>query len=440
MRPRTLDEVVGQERAIGPGTPLRRLIEQDKLPSVILWGPPGSGKTSLARVLAGTTGAAFESLSAVLSGVKDAREVVERAKRRRQEGRPTLLFVDEVHRFNKAQQDAFLPHVEAGLITLVGATTENPSFSIIGPLLSRCRVVVLEPLSEDALAVLLDRALADEERGLGGRGVSIDEEGRATLIRAAGGDARAMLNVLEAAASVVFDGAVLTGPEIAAAAGRRLLVHDREGDKHYDLASALQKSIRSSDVQAGLYWAVRLLEAGEEPRYVMRRLVVVASEDVGLAAPWVLPIVIAAKEAVEYLGMPEGRYAIVQAVVVLASAPKSNACKAAYAAVAEEIDRSGALPVPLHLRNAPTPLMKQLGYGRGYQYVHDFPGGVVDQEHLPPELLGSVWFRGPVPPFSGTTSAPPGSVPASGTVPVASSEEEDHGSRSVSRPFPEQSP
>jgi putative ATPase len=328
----------------------------------------------------------------VLSGVKDVRDVVERARERRREGRGTLLFVDEIHRFNKAQQDAFLPHVEAGTITLVGATTENPSFCVNAPLLSRCRVVVLEALGEAALGSLLDRALADVERGLGARRLSLDADARAGLVALAGGDARTMLNVLESAAGAAHDGAALSTSDVAAAAGRRNLLHDKSGESHFNLASALQKSIRSSDVQAGCYWAVRLVEAGEDPRFVMRRLLVIASEDVGLAAPAVLPIVVAASDAVERLGMPECRYAILEAVVVLASAPKSNSAARAWSALAEEVEKSGALPVPLHLRNAPTALMKDLGYGKGYQYAHDRPGGVVDHEHLPPELADRAWY------------------------------------------------
>jgi putative ATPase len=392
MRPRSLDEIVGQDKSIGAGTALRRLIDDDRLPSLILWGPPGSGKTSLARVLAGTSGAAFESLSAVLSGVKDVREVVERARERRREGRGTLLFVDEIHRFNKAQQDAFLPHVEQGMVTLVGATTENPSFAVNGPLLSRCRVVVLEPLDDAALSTVIDRTLADAERGLGARRLSVDDDARAALVGLAGGDARTMLNLLESAAGTVDDGATIVRDDVAAAAGRRSLLHDKAGESHYNLASALQKSIRSSDVQAGLYWAMRLLEGGEDPRFVMRRLFVIASEDVGLAAPSVLPIVAAASQAVETLGMPECRYAIVQAVVVLAAAPKSNSTKRAMLALSEEIEKTGPLPVPLHIRNAPTGLMKDLGYGKGYQYAHDFEGGLVAHEHLPAELVDREWY------------------------------------------------
>jgi putative ATPase len=392
MRPKALDEIVGQDKAVGPGTALRRLIDDDRLPSLLLWGPPGSGKTSLARVLAGTSGAAYESLSAVLSGVKDVRDVVERARERRREGRGTLLFVDEIHRFNKAQQDAFLPHVEAGTITLVGATTENPSFCVNAPLLSRCRVVVLEALGEAALGTLLDRALTDAERGLGARKLSLDADARAGLVAVAGGDARTMLNILESAAGAAEEGATLSKSDVAAAAGRRNLLHDKSGESHFNLASALQKSIRSSDVQAGCYWAVRLVEAGEDPRFVMRRLLVIASEDVGLAAPAVLPIVVAASDAVERLGMPECRYAILEAVVVLASAPKSNSCARAWSSLAEEIEKTGALPVPLHIRNAPTGLMKDLGYGKGYQYAHDHAGGLVDQEHLPPELADRAWY------------------------------------------------
>jgi putative ATPase len=392
MRPRTLDDIVGQEQAFGAGTPLRRLIDEDRLPSLVLWGPPGVGKTTLARVLAGTTGATFESLSAVLSGVKDVREVVERARERRKDGVRTLLFVDEIHRFNKAQQDAFLPHVESGTITLVGATTENPSFYCTAPLLSRCRVVTLRPLEPEALGAIADRAVADRERGLGARGITLSAEGRAALIEVCAGDARFLLNALETAADSVEDGTALTRTMIVEAAGRRALTHDKAGDEHFNLLSALQKSIRSGDVQAGLYWCVRLLEAGEDPLLVARRLVVIASEDVGMAQPAVLPIVMAARDAAEFLGPPECGYALLEAVAVLASAPRSNSLAVAWKAIREDIGKHGALPVPLHLRNAPTRLMKSEGWGAGYQYAHDQPGGLVTHDCLPPEYADRAWY------------------------------------------------
>jgi putative ATPase len=392
MRPRTLDEIVGQEHAFGPGTALRRLIDEDRLPSLLLWGPPGVGKTTLARVLAGTTGAAFESLSAVLSGVKEVREVVERARERRKDGVRTLLFVDEIHRFNKAQQDAFLPHVESGTVTLVGATTENPSFHVTGPLLSRCRVVALRALDETALGAILDRAVSDREHGIATRGIRLDPDARSALVELAAGDARYLLNALESAAASADDGATISRAAAIEAAGRRALLHDKAGDEHFNLLSALQKSIRSGDVQAGLYWCVRLMEAGEDPLLIARRLVVIASEDVGMAQPAVLPIAIAARDAAEFLGPPECGFALLEAVAVLASAPRSNSLAVAWGAIREDIAKHGALPVPLHLRNAPTSLMKSEGWGSGYQYAHDQPGTLVTHDCLPPELADREWY------------------------------------------------
>lgn len=392
LRPRTLDELVGHEAVVGPGTVLRSLVEQDRLPSLLLWGPPGSGKTSLARALAATTDAAFEPLSAVLSGVKDVREVIARASRRRDEGRRTLLFVDEIHRFNKAQQDAFLPHVEAGTVTLVGATTENPGFHVIAPLQSRCRILVLEPLSSEALRTIVDRALTDADRGLADRELTVDPEAVDALVAGASGDARAALGTLEVAAESVGRGGRLTAETVVEAWGARSLRHDRAGDSHYHLASALQKSIRSGDVQAGLYWCVRLLESGEDPLFVARRLVVIASEDVGLARPTVLPMVMAARDAVQFLGLPEGGMALLQAVAVLAASPKSNSLATAWKDLRAEVASSGPLPVPAHLRPASTRLAKELGHGSGYQYAHDRPDGLVDHDHLPDELAGREWF------------------------------------------------
>ncbi len=393
LRPRTLDDVLGHTVALGPGSALRRLIDADRLPSIVLWGPPGCGKTSVAVALADATGAEHETLSAVLAGVKDVRAVVARAAERLRHGRRTVLFVDEIHRFNKAQQDAFLPHVERGTITLVGATTENPSFHLTAPLLSRARVVALSPLDDDSLAALVRRAIEDEDHGLGGRGLTLDDDAASALVSSAAGDARALLNTLEAAANALPDGGPITRDAIAEAAGRRSLRHDRGGDSHFALASALQKSIRSGDVQAGLYWCARLLEAGEDPRFVARRLLVVASEDVGLARPSVLPIVSAAKDAVEFLGMPECAYALLQAVVVLASSPRSNSVAVAWRALRQEIAETGPLPVPDHRRPASTRLAKEMGWGKGYQYAHDFEGGMVDQSHLPPELAERRWYE-----------------------------------------------
>ncbi len=393
MRPRTLDELVGHAAVLGPGTALRRLVDADRLPSLVLWGPPGCGKTSLAMALAGSTSAAFETLSAVLAGVKDVRDVVARAAARLREGERTLLFVDEIHRFNRAQQDAFLPHVERGTVVLVGATTENPSFHLTAPLLSRARVVALEPLGDDALAELARRALSDTPRGLGARSLVLGDDALRALLAAAAGDARALLNVLEAAADAQPDGAEIGRDDIAAAAGRAVLRHDRGGDAHHALASALQKSIRAGDVQAGLYWCARLLVAGEDPLFVARRLLVVAAEDVGLARPSVLPIVAAAVESVRFLGMPECAYALLEAVVVLASAPRSNSAAAAWGRLQEEIAATGALPVPAHLRPASTRLAREMGWGEGYRYAHDWEGGMSGQENLPPELAGRAWFR-----------------------------------------------
>ncbi len=392
LRPRTLDDLVGQDEAFGPGTALRRLVDEDRLPSLILWGPPGVGKTSVARLLAGTTGATFESLSAVLSGVKDVREVVDRARERRKDGQRTLLFVDEIHRFNRAQQDAFLPHVESGTVTLVGATTENPVFHVTAPLLSRCRIVPLAPLSEEALGAILDRAMRDATHGLGGRGLRLEPDARRALLQACGGDARYLLNALDSTASALDDGAAITAADVVGTVQKKALLHDRSGDEHFNLLSALQKSIRSGDVQAGMYWCVRLMEAGEDPLTIARRLVVIASEDVGIAAPAVLPIVMAARDAVEFLGLPEGGYALLEAVVVLASSPRSNSVAKAWEAIRADVAKHGALPVPMHLRNAPAKRLGAMGWGQGYEYAHDQPGSLVTHECLPPELAGSAWL------------------------------------------------
>ncbi len=398
MRPRTLDEVVGQAHLIGPGKVLRRAFEEDKLHSMLLWGPPGTGKTTLALLLAQIAGARFVTFSAVLSGLKEIRGVMAEAEAdRARRGRRTILFVDEIHRFNKAQQDAFLPYVERGDIVLVGATTENPSFEVNAALLSRCRVYVLQPLGEDDLVAILARALADTERGLGDSGVTADEDALRIITRLASGDARSALNILELAVALEAarpDGRRrVTEDAIREAVQKKALLYDKSGEEHYNLISALHKSLRDSDPDGALYWLGRMLDAGEDPLYVARRLVRFASEDVGNADPAALRLTLDAKEAYHFLGTPEGELALAQAAVYLALAPKSNAVYAAWNAVREDIREKPAEPVPLHLRNAPTGLMANLGYGRGYQYAHDAPDAVVDQEHLPGALRGRVYYR-----------------------------------------------
>jgi len=398
MRPRTLDEVVGQAHLIGAGRVLRRAFEEDKLHSMILWGPPGTGKTTLALLLAQVAGARFVTFSAVLSGVKEIRQVMAEAEAdRARRGRRTILFVDEIHRFNKAQQDAFLPYVERGDIVLVGATTENPSFEVNAALLSRCRVYVLQPLGEDDLVGILARALDDAERGLGQSGVTADEDALRIITRLASGDARSALNILELAVALEAarpDGRRrVTEPAIREAVQKKALLYDKGGEEHYNLISALHKSLRDSDPDGALYWLGRMLDAGEDPLYLARRLVRFASEDVGNADPMALRLTLDAKEAYHFLGTPEGELALAQAAVYLALAPKSNAVYAAWNAVREDIREKPAEPVPLHLRNAPTGLMANLGYGRGYQYAHDAPDAVVDQDHLPGALRDRVYYR-----------------------------------------------
>jgi putative ATPase len=384
MRPRTLEEIAGQEHLLAPGRALRRGIEHDAVPSMILWGPPGSGKTTLASVIAQTTRARFVALSAVTAGVADLRRVVEdAAKLLRATGRRTILFIDEIHRFSKSQQDAILPHVEAGTVTLIGATTENPSFEVNAALLSRTRVFTLRALSDTDILALLRRALEDP-RGLGGRGVLVAEDALGALARYANGDARAALGALELSASVAPTDAEGTRrielPMLEDALQHRALRYDKTGEEHYNLISALHKSLRGSDPDAALYWLGRMLEAGEDPLYVVRRLIRFASEDVGMADPQALLVCVAAQQAVHFIGMPEGGLALAQAVVHLATAPKSNALYAAYGSVQADVASTRNDPVPLHLRNAPTKLMKQLDYGKGYAYAHDLYGGLPDPE------------------------------------------------------------
>jgi putative ATPase len=398
MRPRTLDEFVGQRHLLGPGKILRQALEGGELHSMILWGPPGSGKTTLAFLAARLVGARFVTFSAVLSGVKEIRQVVAEALAERARGGPrTILFVDEIHRFNKAQQDAFLPHVEKGTILLVGATTENPSFEVIGALLSRCRVYVLEPLAPDEVVVLLERALRDAPRGLGAFKPEVAPEALRLIARSTDGDARSALNVLELAVMLTApggDGTRRVGEAaVAQALQRKALLYDKGGEEHFNLISALHKSLRDSDPDAALYWLARMLESGEDPLYVARRLVRFASEDVGNADPLALQLALAAKDAYHFLGSPEGELALAQAALYLACAPKSNAAYTAFEEARRDVLASPAEPVPLHLRNAPTPLMSELGYGRGYQYAHDAPDALVEQEHLPLALRGRTYYR-----------------------------------------------
>ena len=397
MRPETLEDFEGQVRLIGPDSLLRHAIDEDNLFSMIFWGPPGSGKTTLARLIANKTNSHFEIISAVLSGVKEIKSVIEEAKSQvRYHQKRTILFVDEIHRFNKAQQDAFLPHVESGLITLLGATTENPSFEVIAPLLSRTRVMVLEPYSHDELGAILKRAIRDKERGLGTLSLAVDNDALDHIIWAADGDARTALNNLEAAAALVHkagepDGKI-TLATVEVALQKKALQYDKNGEGHYNLISALHKSLRGSDPDAALYWLGRMLEAGEDPLFILRRMIRFASEDVGNADPAALGIAVSALQAFQFIGLPEGELALAQAAVYLATAPKSNALYAGMGRVKGDIRKTGSLPVPLHIRNAPTRLMKDLGYGQGYKYAHDFPDANVPQEYLPEKLKGQAYY------------------------------------------------
>src|SRR5256714_4434647 len=375
MRPRTLDEYAGQEHLIGPGRPLRVQIERDDSGSMIFWGPPGTGKTTLAKIIAQMTKAEFIEFSAVLAGIKEIKQVMSEAERARQYGTRTIVFIDEIHRFNKAQQDAFLPHVEKGNIRLIGATTENPSFEINSALLSRCRVYVLQPLTEEQIVLLLKRAMADKQRGLGEMNLSASDEVLKTIASYTSGDARSAYNVLEVAAGLAEKNSAqvreITDEIIRDALQKRILLYDKAGEEHYNVVSALHKSVRNSDPDAALYWLGRMLEAGEDPLYIARRVVRMAVEDVGLADPNALSLCMAARDAVDFIGMPEGHLALAQDVVFLSEAPQSHALYAAYSDVQQDVERTAAEPVPLHLRNAPTPLMKGIGYRRGDQYAHE---------------------------------------------------------------------
>jgi len=401
MRPERLEHFFGQRKLLGEGRLLGQLIGSQTIPSLILWGPPGSGKTSLAKIIAQSTESDFVFFSAVLSGVKDVRKIVDIATHRKADDNvQTILFVDEIHRFNKSQQDGFLPHVESGLLTLIGATTENPSFQVIAPLLSRCRVLVLEPLTGEDLSQIFRRALDDRSCGLGSDNLDIEEKGLELIVEAADGDARRGLNILEVAATLAArrrkDTAtreIISADDISEASQRRTLRYDKDGEEHYNLISALHKSLRDSDPDGALYWYYRMIEAGEDPLYIGRRLVRFASEDIGIADPQALVQAMAGRDAYHMLGTPEGELALAQAVAYLATAPKSNAVYSASKQIRKLIHKTGSLPVPMHIRNAPTSLMKSLGYGKGYQYAHDNRDGIVDQDHLPDEISGTSFYQ-----------------------------------------------
>jgi len=398
MRPRTFSEFVGQEHLVAEGRILRKSIEADRLPSMVFWGPPGSGKTTLAHIIANVTRAHFSPLSAVSAGVADLRRVIAEAdKRLKSSGQRTILFVDEIHRFNKAQQDAVLPFVENGTVTFIGATTENPSFEVIAPLLSRCRVFRLNALGDDEVRLVVERAMKDVERGLGRLQVSMNEKTLRYLVTMANGDARVALNALEMATFATLpDVRGLRKIELSAieeALQQRALLYDKSGDQHYELISALHKSLRGSDPDAALYWLGRMVEAGEDPLYIVRRLIRFASEDVGMSDPQALVVAVAAQQAVHFVGMPEGNLALAEAVVYLAVAPKSNSLYEAYSRVQQDIQHGRNEPVPLHLRNPVTPLMRGMGYGKGYKYAHDYSGHFVEQQNLPDSLQGKRYYK-----------------------------------------------
>jgi putative ATPase len=398
MRPERIEEIVGQDHILGPSKVLRRSLETGNLFSIIFWGPPGSGKTTIAKLIAKYSNCPFESFSAVLSGVGELREVIASAKKTyKYELKPTILFVDEIHRFNKAQQDAFLPHVETGLIILIGATTQNPSFEVIPPLLSRTRVMTIKPLDGKDMAIILNRALKDKNRGLGDLNVEIKEDALQYIINVSHGDARTALNNLESASYFAQpdrnNRKILDMATVALALNKKPLIYDKNGEEHYNLISALHKSMRGSDPQASIYWLYRMLEAGEDPLFIGRRLIRFASEDIGLANPKALEIALTAYQAWEKVGPPEAELSLAQAVVYLATAPKSNSLYVAEKSVKKEIGESGPQPVPLHLRNAPTKLMREMGYGKGYIYPHDYPESRTRQEYLPEKIRGKIFYR-----------------------------------------------
>ncbi len=394
MRPRSLDEFVGQNHLLGQGRILTEMVASGQLRSLILWGPPGSGKTTLARILARQTGALCVQFSAISSGIKDLKKIIDEAERLYRLGKSTVLFVDEIHHFNKTQQDNFLPYVERGSIVLIGATTENPSFEVISPLLSRCQVLVLKTLSDEQIGMIIDRALRDSERGLAALDHKLSTDGREYLIQHSQGDCRVALNALETAATLARNAKVkeIGLSHLQEALQRKPLQYDKSGEEHYNVISAFIKSLRGSDPDAALYWMMRMIDAGEDPMFIARRMVIFAAEDIGNADPRALQVAVAAKDAFHFIGLPEGRIPLAQAVTYLATAPKSNASYQAMLAAATDVEERGALPVPLHLRNAPTRVMKNLGYGKDYQYAHDFPDQVVEQQHLPDNLTGRKYY------------------------------------------------